>query len=153
MEHVTFRNFGLAVSMISAYQRELDRLAGIEYEKKTRPVSQFVGTLGKREEFTVTVNKLIGKDGNYGHSTIHLMTDTSGNKMTWFKSGYSDMEEGKTYVIIGRVEKHEVYHRNKDYDGNPLGVGENQTKLTRCKIVQEIASEVILETAVMDIIA
>jgi hypothetical protein len=152
MEVITSRNFGLAVSMISAYQRESDRLAGIEYAKKApRSTSQFVGTVGKREEFTVTVNKLIGTEGNYGHSTIHLMTDAAGNKLTWFKTGHADMEETKTYVIAGRVEKHEVYNRNKDYEGNPIGHGENQTKLSRCKIVREI--EATPDESVMNVFA
>ena len=153
MEHVTQRNFGLTVSMISAYQRESDRLAGIEYAKKApKPISQFVGEVGKRQEFTVTVNKLIGRDTQYGHTTIHLMTDANGNKLTWFKSGHADMEETHTYVIAGRVEKHEVYHRNKDYEGNGIGHGENQTKLSRCKIVREIEATTP-DASVMNIFA
>lgn len=142
MEHVTLRNFGLTVSMISAYQRELDRIAGIEYAKKApKYVSQYVGTVGKRQEFTVTLNKLIGREGNYGHTAIHLMTDETGNKLTWFKSGYADMEEKHTYVIAGRVEEHELYH------------GEMQTKISRCKIVREIAAAVTPDESVMNVFA
>lgn len=155
MEHVTLRNFGLAVSMISAYQRELDRIAGIEYAKKApKYVSQYVGTVGKRQEFTVTLNKLIGREGNYGHTAIHLMTDETGNKLTWFKSGYADMEEGHTYVIAGRVEEHELYFRNKDSEGVGIGHGEMQTKLSRCKIVREIeAAAVTPDESVMNVFA
>jgi hypothetical protein len=154
MEHVTQRNFGLTVSMISAYQRESDRLAGIEYERKTRPVSEFVGTLGKREDFTLTVKKLIGFDGNYGHTVLHIMLDQNGNKLTWFKSGNADMEEGKTYVVKGTVKNHEVYNRNKDYEGNPIGQGEKQTILSRCKIVREIeAAAVTPDESVMNVFA
>lgn len=138
--------------MDSAYQREVDRLAGIEYTKKNRPVSQFVGTVGKREEFTVTVNKLIGREGNYGHSTIHLMTDAAGNKLTWFKTGYSDMLEGNTYILVGRVEDHEVYFRNKDSEGVGIGAGENQTKLSRCKIVREVTPEVTPDASVAAVV-
>ena len=152
MEFITFRNFGLAVSMISAYQRELDRLAGIEYEKKTRPVSQFVGTVGKREDFTVTLKKVIGHEGQFGLTTIHIMLDTNGNRMTWFKSGNAEMEEGHTYVLKGTVKSHEVYNKNKDCDGNPLGVGENQTIISRCKVVREITPEVVLDASVAAVV-
>ena len=143
MEHITFRQFGLAVSMISAYQRELDRLAGIEYAKKApRPVSQFVGTVGKREDFTVTLKRVVGHEGQFGLTTIHIMVDQNGNRLTWFKSGNAEMEEGHTYILKGTVKSHEVYHKNKDSEGNDLGAGENQTIISRCKIVREIAPEV-----------
>jgi hypothetical protein len=131
MGEITGRNFGIAVSMISAYQREVEKLAGIERERKTRPVSQFVGTIGKREDFTVTLNKTIGFEGQYGTTTLHIFTDAAGNRLTWFKSGSSDMDETHTYIIKGTVKAHEVYT-------NKAGRDENQTVLTRCKILKEI---------------
>lgn len=148
MEAITSRNFGLAVSMISAYQRECDRLAGIVYvkgEKKVRPISQFVGTIGKRSQFTITLKALVALEGAYGPKTLHIMEDEAGNNLTWFKTGHSDMEKGGKYVIEGRVERHEPY-TNKE------GVTSNQTQVSRCKVVKDLPPAVVDET-VMNVFA
>jgi len=137
MEAITSRNFGLAVSMISAYQREVGRLAEIERQRANRPVSQFVGTIGKREEFTVTVKKLVGCEGSYGHTTLHIMEDQAGNKLSWFASGYAKMEENCTYVIKATVKAQEVYR------------GENQTQLTRASVVSEVGPVALPDAMVL----
>ena len=125
------------------------------------PTIQLRGSAGNRNQDAlfkvgmwgnVTLKKVIGHEGSFGLTTIHIMVDENGNRMTWFKSGCSDMEEGKTYVLKGTVKSHEVYNKNKDYNGNPLGVGENQTILSRCKIVREIAPEPV-DASVMNIFA
>ena len=144
MEMITGRNMGLAVSMIAAYQREVDKLANIEYERKNRPVSQFVGEIKKREDFTVTVKKLMVFENQY-ISTLHIMVDEAGNTLTWFKSGHADMEEGSKYVLKGTVVEHEVYT-------NPhTGRTTNQTKLSRCKVVKELTTEDAPDESVMNV--
>jgi hypothetical protein len=150
MGEITYRNFGLAVSMISAYQRAVDKLAGIERERKVRPVSQFVSEIGKREDFTLTLKKIMNFDGRFGTTSLHIFVDANGNTLTWWKSGYSDMEETHTYVIKGTVKEHEVYSRTKDEDGLPVN-GTKQTVLTRCKILKEI--EDAADASVMNVFA
>jgi len=140
MGEITYRNMGLAVSMIAAWKREMDRLAGIEYERKTRPASEFVGTIGEKLTITVTLKKAMEFETRFGMSTLHIFTDANGNTLTWWTKN-SGMEETHTYEIKGTVKAHEIYSRTKDEDGFPVN-GTKQTVLTRCKIVREIEATV-----------
>ena len=109
----------------------------MERERANRPVSQFVGTVGKREDFTVIVRKLVGCDGNYGHTTLHIMEDLAGNKISWFASGSAKMEENCTYVIKATVKSQNVYR------------GENQTQVTRASVLREVGPVTLPDAMVL----
>lgn len=127
MECINWRNFGLAVSMVGAYQREVAKMMAAETEAKTpRPVSQFVGTIGKREEFTLTLKKIFLSEGAFGTTKIHFWEDLTGNKLTWFSTSGSDFEEGNTYVVKATPKKHEAYK------------GTDQTLINRVVLVKAV---------------
>lgn len=88
-------------------------------------VSEYVGEIGSREEFTLTVKKAIAIYGAYGTSTMHIMEDEDGNVFVWTTAA-KDLEEGATYVLKGTIKDHKEYR------------GVKQTVLTRCKIVEEL---------------
>jgi hypothetical protein len=140
---ITGRQFGIAVSGISAFQREVAKLAGLERERKTRPVSQFVGTVGEKGTFTVTLKKAMEFDTRFGMTTLHLFTDANGNSITYWTKNFN-VEETKTYEITGKVKAHEVYTSRS-------GREENQTVLTRCKIVREVVTETTPDESVMNV--
>jgi hypothetical protein len=117
--HVTIRNLGIAVSLVSAYNRFLS----INAEKSisaTKP-SEYQGTIGKRQTFYfLTLTKVISCENQYGVSHLHIFKDQNGNQFKWFSSSVR-LDEGKTYTVTGSVKGHEEYK------------GVKGTSLTRCK--------------------
>jgi hypothetical protein len=121
---VTWNKMSFAASMVNAYRMDLEQ---IEYkareakEKAEHPASNYFGEIGKRENFTLTVEKVIISEGFYGVTKIHLMRDEKGNVAKWFSSN-ARLDEGETYVLKATVKDHEEYK------------GEKQTVLTRCAV-------------------
>ena len=90
--------------------------------KEPVKVSSWVGTVGKREEFTVTVKRIIECETRYGFSDLYIMEDSSGNVLKWFTSSFCEMEQGSTYNIKATVKDHSEYNDVKE------------TMLTRVKV-------------------
>ena len=84
--------------------------------------SEFVGELGERLDLTLTVDKVLPMDSNFGHSTMHIFKDAADNIYTWTTSAKT-LVEGNTYRIRGTVKDHRTYRATK------------QTILTRCNVV------------------
>lgn len=123
--YVTSNKMAFAASMANAYQMELDN---IEYqarkakEKAEKPVSQYVGEVGKRMEFTVTVKKVLKFESRFGVTKFHIMEDEDGNNLVWYASN-EQLDEGETYKLKATVKEHKEYN------------GEKQTVLTRCAVI------------------
>jgi len=114
---VGYRCFGFAASIIPAYHRA--------HEVKT-PASVHIGEVGKRENFTLTLQKRFSFDSQYGITNKFIFIDDKGNIVTWTttKSIHSQtIQEGKVYSIQGTVKKHTEYK------------GTKQTEITRCKVL------------------
>lgn len=86
--------------------------------------SEYQGALGERLELFLTVEKTIELDGNYGHSTMHLMRDDCGNLYVWTTASKS-WAVGSEHHIRGTVKDHRTYRNEK------------QTVLTRCTEVSK----------------
>lgn len=84
-----------------------------------RPESNYVGVVGERSKFIVTVEYIKVLDSVYGYAYLHIMVDDKGNDIRWFGSNRL-CEKGETLTIKGTVKKHEVYD------------GRKQTILSRC---------------------
>jgi hypothetical protein len=110
---------GVLASVPAAY----DRAMGILHEKKERPVSKHVGTVGKRETFLVTFKFRGSYDNEFGGGIICNFEDPFGNEIAWFTSGDCPGSEdlNKTMKLTGKVKKH----------GDRKGRA--QTVLSRCK--------------------
>ena len=128
---VSPKTMGLAASMPTAYLRAMDKLEAAK-AKAARPASNHIGTIAKREEFVVTVEKLILTEGMYGTTHIHKMTgnvmadaDQLIHDLTWFASKDSGMEEGCTYHVKATVKQHS--------DSTKFG---KQTVVNRVKVLE-----------------
>lgn len=123
---VSRKTAGLAASIIPAYKRALEQeVKRQEFAK--RPPSVHVGTVGKRQEFTVKLERLMASEGAYGTTGIHKLVDAQGNDMTWFASGSGNwLKEGKTYKVKATVKAH------SDYKGRP------QTVVSRLTVIEEL---------------
>jgi hypothetical protein len=126
---VSSRNFGIAVSIMGSYDREMAKRA----ERDARKPSEFVGTVSRRvgcacvkktckcPAIKVFVTRVISlPDYGYGVSYINIMRDPSGNALTW-KTG-TCLSTGSEYTLTGTVKEH---------DDSKYG---KQTVLTRCKV-------------------
>ena len=105
------KHMGFACSIIQAYRREMARLA--KEAAKALVNSQHMGTIGKRETFTLKVNRLIFSDGFYGLTIIHLMEDKDGNVFKWFSSG-PELDEGEFLTLKATVKGHGEYKGTKE---------------------------------------
>lgn len=124
---VTSRTAGIAASLLNF----AERLIGKEIERRRfesrKATSQHVGTVGKREVFTLTCEKVIDIAGNYGTTHLHMFGDAAGNVVKWFSSSQR-LEVGGTYELKGTVKSQDEYK------------GTKQTVLTRCKVESKKAA-------------
>lgn len=118
-EYCEQRTFGIVVSAVASYAREMEINEQKRTQRETEASSIWVGEIGQRISIVAEIKYLTGWDTQYGHTQIYKMTDASGNIFTW-KTGKS-LDEG-VYQIVGTVKEHTEYR------------GVKQTELTRCKI-------------------
>ena len=102
--------------MIVAHQRALARAAELAEKRQSR----HFGTVGKRETFTLTVERVNSIESQYGVTHIHTMRDAAGNVAVWFAT--REKLENRTYQLLATVKSHGV----RD--------GIAQTVVTRCAV-------------------
>ena len=120
------KHFGLACSIIPAYNREQEQLLGIERDRKAGTASEHFGEVKKRAEYVLTVTRYSTSEGDYGVTHIFGFDDATGNKAVWFGSNDPGMELGKTYQVKATVKDHGEYR------------GVKQTVLTRVALIREV---------------
>lgn len=125
---VTGKSMGVACSILSSFQREQARLLVAARASKS---NEWVGTPGKREEFTVLVERIITIEGAYGTTGLHKMIDQDGNALVWFASESGNwLTEGHTYRVKATVKP-------ADKKGHDTYNGRKQTNLTRVSVVED----------------
>lgn len=155
-DDVDRKHIGFVAAIVRCYVKSIED--GIAREQKAREraaenggTSNYIGTIGARQTFNVRVLALVGREGTYGLTTIVIMADEAGNKLTWFASGepgittseeiaidggsiienrFHAMERGHWYRIKATVKKHDLYE------------GQKVTYITRAKVEAEIKVEV-----------
>lgn len=120
MEVVTWRTAGYAASIVSSYRRAKER--NLRRAVLTASGTSHFGTVGKREEFRLTLLGIHSFEGYYGMTHLHRFADPDGNAAVWFASSALEMEPGASYRVKATVKKH------NDYNGQP------QTQLTRVAV-------------------
>lgn len=110
-EVVGFDKLGLAVSMMAAYRREVERLR--ERERKARS-STFIGEVKKREVFTLKLVAHRAIDGYYGTTHRCEFETASGATVVWWASndptyGPDAWPIGEERTVKATVKKHEEF--------------------------------------------
>lgn len=123
---IEWHHAGLAASLVPAYNRHLQEK--LEKELRERSANQYFGTVGKREEFDLTLVGVTSVDSHYGVTNIHRFRDQAGNLAVWFATR-ERLEPGR-YRVKATVKAHNV-HKFTARDG--AAVEERQTVLSRCK--------------------
>jgi len=120
-ETIEPRSFGLACSIVAAYNRHMEREIKRQRALKEFENSEFQGTVGERRVFELTVLGINTFETDYGPTHLHRMIDAAGNLFIWWASG-NQFEIGKTYRLKATVKEHAIYK-------NTI----KQTVLSRCK--------------------
>jgi hypothetical protein len=123
---VTGKNCGYVASVIEAYRKRLSA----EIAKKVTAESQFVGEIGKRQNFDeLVIQYLKEREGTFGVVTQVRFNDPKGNVLLWWASGSPDwLEVGKRVKVRATVKAHDRYCEV------------NQTVVERVALVEELPS-------------
>jgi len=121
-QHVPVQMFGFWCSLVSAYNKHLDR-EQLQKEKEVRS-NEWIGNIKDRISLNVVVEKRRTMDGFRDYTHQYLFRDVDGNSILWYDSQCkAGLNEGDTASIVGTVKKHDEYN------------GRKQTVLTRVKIM------------------
>lgn len=118
------KQYGMAASIVSGYQRHLSKLR--LQEKNAQ--SNYVGNIGDKVIFSLFVDKVIEVTGFTSayrsvSASLHIMSDKDGNVFVW-KASNETLDTAKECVLKGTIKDH------RDYKGT------KQTVLTRCTVVE-----------------
>jgi hypothetical protein len=69
--------------------------------------SGWIGTVGERRMFDLTVRLVIEMEGQYGFSYLHVMNDTAGNVVV-YKGTKKLAERGGSVTVKATVKEHDV---------------------------------------------
>lgn len=126
---VTERQIGLAVSIIAAHSRHLDRER--ERTERSNTPSHHIGKIGERVELAVVVDRVIPRESDWGVTYICGMrafnpeTADYTDDVTWFAST-DTLDRGHSYRVRATVKKH------GEYRGRP------QTVVNRIHVSEEL---------------
>lgn len=110
------RTEGIAAAAFIAYEKAMARQEKRRQKEETQRDLTFVGEVGKREEFTLTLRRKIMIEDRYSYDKdskpLYVFTDESGNSIKWFASDYAYAEggeilEGGTYTVKATVKCHD----------------------------------------------
>ncbi len=123
---VIYKTMGLAVSIVSSYQREQARLKLAELAIARS--NEHVGVIKKRQVFKVTVERsIVMPDRGYGESTMYKLLDNAGNELVWFASSSAgQLDVGSEYNVKATVIEHSEYK------------GRKQTKVNRVTVMEPV---------------
>lgn len=105
--YVTLKTAGVTASMVAAYDRD--------HEVKPSSTSEFVGKVGDRGNYEVTLVGMSAFHGYYGNGMVYRFLSGQ-NEMVWFASGEGlgdKVKCGDNLTVKGTVKKHEVRNGRK----------------------------------------
>lgn len=125
-ERVSYREAGIAASIVSAYNKAVEKEQQARYERDNP--SEYFGVVGERNVYTVTVMSRKELVGEYGVTTLIVFRLADGNRAKWFASGSAeDFPIDATVTVKATIKGHEAYR------------GSRQTMLSRVAIYVEKA--------------
>ena len=101
---IEFRSATYAASILGGYLRTVNA----PYEKKERPVSNYVGTVGQLIDLVVTLKYETETNGKFP-GFMYIFQDTNGNSIKWFTTMKIKKEVGDSMKMNCKVKAHEEY--------------------------------------------
>jgi hypothetical protein len=127
-ERVSYREAGIAASIVVAYNRAMEKETAARYERDNP--SQYFGTVGERSVYDVKVLSRKELIGEYGVTTLVVFRMADGNRAKWFASGEAeDFPLDAEVKVKATVKGHEEYR------------GAKQTVLSRVAVYVEKAKK------------
>ncbi len=124
--YVGHKHVALAVSVVAAYRRA-ERARELELERERRKANRvpgFLADVGEKIAGVKATIRLVREiDGDYGTSTLLVMSTEDGRTVKWFSSSTWSVEPGDQVEIKGTVKEHSSYE------------GDDQTVITRAKMI------------------
>lgn len=103
MAYLDERLWGIAASLPAYVQRKRQRESIVKAQAEAKSHLEWVGTVGKRETFTLTMHgpvKWVGSpDGPYGQTALYKFTDPNGNEVTYFSSRALNVRPSGTHMV------------------------------------------------------
>ena len=87
-----------------------------------RAASQYIGDIGERREFRLTLRFKTSFVTQYGYSTVFVFDDEMGNAVKYMGSADLNVGRGETVSIVATIKAHDEYK------------GEKQTSILRPKV-------------------
>jgi hypothetical protein len=122
LDRTTGRTEGVLASSVIAYERHVEGIERKRREAAGAAESTYFGEVGKRYNFTATVAVARYVEGEWGTSTLLVLTDADGHRFKWFASGSKEVDVGASVAVRGTVKAHAEYK------------GAKETVLTRCAL-------------------
>jgi hypothetical protein len=127
--HATWRDIGMACSILPTYRREAARAAEQAARKAATAPSVHLGSVGAKIEFEATVLYLNTFDNGYGGVTLVKMKTDNGNIINWWASvAVRDYEAHQAIHVKDRVKVKATVKKHETYKDEP------QTTVTRAKM-------------------
>jgi len=126
-EYTDYRSLGILVSLPTAYERHLGKIAAYEKKEKAKEEekknSEFVGEIGSKIEVNPTSIACVSSwPTNYGMTFLYKWTDADNNIYIWYASKPIEDDNQEVLSIKGTIKDHSEYN------------GVKQTVMTRCKV-------------------
>lgn len=112
---IEYKQVGFAASSVSVYEKGLAREKEMQ-DKAALPQSEYVGTVKKRDVFSLKLISVKTIEGYYGDTYIHNFVDNDNNLLTWFGSSHLRdkegvyIEKGTDVVVKATVKTHDEYN-------------------------------------------
>jgi hypothetical protein len=105
---------GLSIGQMAAARSMVEKAKARAAERtaaKNAPATsgRHMGNVGQREEFTLTIKRVMEHEGMYGTSYFHACVDENGNQFIY--KGTSELGEvGATIRVKATVKEHSAYN-------------------------------------------
>lgn len=107
------KNFGIAASIIPAFQRVEGRLKRRESQHRADADCVHFGTVGKRQVFKLTVESHRSFESDFGARHLYRLRDEEGNIAVWWTANppaFEQTPENRTFYVKATVKAHGDYN-------------------------------------------
>ena len=85
----------------------------IEAKEVSKKSNEWVGKVGEKSQFSVTVVNKSGFDSQFGYTVIYIMETAEGNQVTWFTNGNASFNVEDKLSFIATVKEHKEFKGRK----------------------------------------
>lgn len=122
---IQYKNAGYHASLLAVYLREKEWNERKAAEKTQSATKSYIGKIGDKMTFDLTLKKDMSFDGQYGTTYMYIFNDSTGNEVVYFSSRDLGLEQGQNYKIVATIKD----HKPSKFNQVP------QTIITRGKVV------------------